>query len=137
MLELEGGVWQLDITRERLASLHLDQGHFARSLEYQRGVAAWSGLGRAGLFRHLRVAGRLGRGNHPPGPRLPGRGVAVDEGGAYSGVRLRLSVDPDGLNPNLPRKLAAADGASMTLAPFDSAIPMAWPSSHRPMPRRR
>ena len=38
ILELEGAVWQLDITRERLADLHFDRGNYEESLRYQR---AW------------------------------------------------------------------------------------------------
>lgn len=38
VLEIEGGIWQLDITLENLANLHFDHGNFARSLDYQR---AW------------------------------------------------------------------------------------------------
>ena len=38
ILEIDGGVWQLDITLENLANLHFDHGNFARSLNYQR---AW------------------------------------------------------------------------------------------------
>ena len=37
-LALDGGIWQLDITRENLATLHFDHGDFERSLGYQR---AW------------------------------------------------------------------------------------------------
>jgi len=36
VLELEGGGWQLDMTRERLANLHYQRGDYANSLEYQR-----------------------------------------------------------------------------------------------------
>ena len=38
ILEIEGGIWQLDITLENLANLHFDHGNFERSLDYQR---AW------------------------------------------------------------------------------------------------
>lgn len=38
ILEIDGGIWQLDITLENLATLHFDHGNFARSLDYQR---AW------------------------------------------------------------------------------------------------
>lgn len=38
ILEIDGGIWQLDITLENLANLHFDHGNFARSLDYQR---AW------------------------------------------------------------------------------------------------
>ena len=38
ILELEGAVWQLDITRERLADLHFDRGNYEESLDHQR---AW------------------------------------------------------------------------------------------------
>ena len=48
ILEIDGGIWQLDITLENLANLHFDHGNFARSLDYQR---AWlrdsDWLGRA------------------------------------------------------------------------------------------
>ena len=38
ILEIEGAIWQLDITLEKLANLHFHQGNFERSLDYQR---AW------------------------------------------------------------------------------------------------
>ena len=38
ILEIDGGIWQLDITLENLASLHFDHGNYAQSLDYQR---AW------------------------------------------------------------------------------------------------
>ena len=38
ILEIDGGIWQLDITLENLANLHFDRGNFAASLNYQR---AW------------------------------------------------------------------------------------------------
>ncbi|MDE0659956.1 MAG: hypothetical protein OXI79_09955 [Gammaproteobacteria bacterium] len=38
ILEIEDGIWQLDITLENLANLHFDHGNFEESLDYQR---AW------------------------------------------------------------------------------------------------
>lgn len=38
ILEIEGGIWQVDLTLENLANLHFDHGNFERSLDYQR---AW------------------------------------------------------------------------------------------------
>ena len=38
ILAVEGGIWQVDLTRESLANLHLDHGNFEKSLDYQR---AW------------------------------------------------------------------------------------------------
>lgn len=38
ILAIEGGIWQLDLTRESLANLHLDHGNFEKSLDYQ---SAW------------------------------------------------------------------------------------------------
>ena len=60
ILEIEGGIWQLDITLENLANLHFDDGNFERSLDYQR---AWlrdsDWIGRA--CREVCAVPELGR----------------------------------------------------------------------------
>ena len=107
ILEIEGGIWQLDITLENLANLHFDHGNFERSLDYQR---AW-----------LRDSDWIGRAC-PEVCAVPEPGQDVT---GYSGVKLRQRMLPSRLENRWAAKNPSCSvrGASMTLTSLQLSDP--------------